>query len=166
MDQLLGFRSTATSFTRSCFALTHPPWSRHVPPLVPSRTATAEFWGPNSAKPVIRSAGWFRGTNHQTCHEHRTSCTSSTIRHVSHRSSNTPATQSTPPRPRASACPRCQPPRLVTWLLWSVIQDPALALHCYRSISTSPHDLHLCRRPPFLCSTPAHHKSTDMVAQA
>jgi hypothetical protein len=144
----------------------HPPRSCHVPPSVPSETTTAVFWGPNSAKPAIRSAGWFWGPNHQTYHEHRTSCTSSTIRHVSRQFSTTLATLSTPPCPRASARPRCQLPRLVTWLLWSVSQDPALALHRSWSISTSLHDLQLSRRPTFLCSTPAHHKSTDMVAQA
>jgi hypothetical protein len=35
-----------------------------------------------------------------------------------------------------------------------------------RFISTSPHDLHISRRPPTLCSTPGHYKSTDMGAQA
>jgi hypothetical protein len=85
-------------------------------------------------------------------------------RRVSRQSSTTPTTRSTPPCPRASACPRCQPPRLVTRLLRSVSQVPALALHRSRSISTSPHDLHLSHRPPSLCSTPAHHKPTDMVA--
>jgi hypothetical protein len=34
-----------------------------------------------------------------------------------------------------------------------------------RSIGTSLHDLHLRHRPPYLCSTLAHHKPTDMVAQ-
>ena len=104
--------------------------------------------------------------NHQTCREHRTSCTSSTTRRVSRQSSTTLATRSTPPRPCASACPKCQPPQLVTWLLWTVSQYPALALHRSWSISTSSHDLHLIRRPPSLCSTPAHHKPTDMVAHA
>jgi hypothetical protein len=66
----------------------------------------------------------------------------------------------------AQVCPRCQPPRLVTWLLWSDSQDPALALPRSWCISKSPHDLHLSHQPPFLCFSPAHHKSTDMVAQA
>jgi hypothetical protein len=63
-------------------------------------------------------------------------------------------------------CPRCQPPQLVTWLLRSVSQDLVLALHHSRSINTSPHGLHLSRRPLSLCSTPARHKPTDMVAQS
>jgi hypothetical protein len=52
-------------------------------------------------------------------------------------------------------CPMCQPPRLVTWLLWSLSQVPALILRCYRSIGTNMHDLHLRHGPPYLCSTPA-----------
>jgi hypothetical protein len=110
--------------------------SCHVPPPVPSRTASAESWGPNLAKPTIRSVGCFWGPNHQTCREHRSLCTSSTTRRVSRQSLTMSATRSTPPRPRARACPRCQPPRLVTRLLWSVSQDPTLALHRSRSIST------------------------------
>jgi hypothetical protein len=160
MDQLLSFRSDGNIIHTELLRLTHPPRSRSVPPPVPSGTATAEFWVPNSAKPGICSAGWFWGPNHQT------SCTSSTIRRVSRQSSTTLATRSTPPRPRTSVCLRCQPPRLVTWLLWTVSQDPALALHRFWSISMSPHDLYLSHRPPLLCSTPAHHKSTNMVAQA
>jgi hypothetical protein len=139
----------------------HAACHRRFPPEPP----LPSFEALNSAKPTIRSAGWFWGPNHQTCREHRTSCTSSTIRRMSRQSSTTPATRSTLPRPRTSACPRCQPPRLVTWLLWCVSQDPTLTLHHSRFISVSSHDLHLSRRPPFMCSTPAHHKSTDMVAQ-
>jgi hypothetical protein len=84
--------------------------------------------------------------------------------HVLCLSSTVPAIRSSLPRPRASVCPMCQPPRLVTRLLWSVSQDPVLVLHrsCY--ISTSRHDLHLSRRLPSLCSTPAHRKPTNMVA--
>jgi hypothetical protein len=44
--------------------------------------------------------------------------------------------------------------------------SPTLILHHSRSISTSPHDLHLSRRLSSVCSTPAHHKPTDMVAHA
>jgi hypothetical protein len=80
----------------------HPPRSCRVPPSIPSGTASAEFWGPNSAKPAIRSAGWFWDPNHQTCREHCTSCTSFTIRRVSRQSSTMPATRSTPPRLRTS----------------------------------------------------------------
>jgi hypothetical protein len=112
------------------------------------------------------SEGWRLRLRPNTWREHRTSCTSSMTRHVSRQSSTMPATRSTPARPRASACPRCHPPRLATRLLWSVSQDPTLALHRSRSISTSPHDLHLSHRPPSLCSTRAQHKPTDMVVQA
>jgi hypothetical protein len=62
-------------------------------------------------------------------------------------------------------CPRCQPPWLVTRRLWSLDQVPALVLHRSRSIDTNPHDLHLRRRSPYLCSTLARHKPTDIVAQ-
>jgi hypothetical protein len=65
---------------------------------------------------------------HNICREHRISCTSSTTRRVSRQSSTMPATWSTPSRPRASVCPRCQPPWLITLLLWSVSQDPTLTL--------------------------------------
>jgi hypothetical protein len=41
-------------FAQSCFALTHPSLWCHVSPPVPSRTTTTEFWGPNSAKLIIR----------------------------------------------------------------------------------------------------------------
>jgi hypothetical protein len=51
-----------THSTRSCFALTHPSRRRHVPPLVPSGTIAAEFWGSNLTKTAIHSAGWFLGS--------------------------------------------------------------------------------------------------------
>jgi hypothetical protein len=57
----------------------------------------------------------------------------------------------------ARVCPRCQPPWLVTQLLQSISHEPTLVLHCSRSISARPHDIHLNRRPPSMCSTPAHH---------
>jgi hypothetical protein len=153
MDQLLGFRSDGYTLHKKLFALTHPSVWCHVPPSIPIGTATAEFWGPNSAKPTIRSVGWFWGANHQTCREYCTACASSTTRRVSRQSSTVPATRSTPPC-HASSCPKCQPPRLVTRLLRSVSQDSMLVLHHSRSISTSPHDLHLNRRPSSVCSTP------------
>jgi hypothetical protein len=67
--------------------------------------------------------------------------------------------------PHASAYPRCQPPRLVTRLLRYLNQVPALVLRRSRSLDTNLHGLHLCRRPPSLCSTPTHHNLTDMVLQ-
>jgi hypothetical protein len=86
--------------------------------------------------------------------------------HVSRQSSTAPATRFSLPRPRVSACPRCQPPRLVTRLLWSINQDSTLVLHRSRSISASLHDLHLSRRLPSMCFTTAHHKPTDMVTHS
>jgi hypothetical protein len=83
--------------------------------------------------------------------------------HVSPQSSTTPATWFTLPHPHVTACPRWQPPRVINRLLRSIRQNLALVVHCSRSISTSPHDLHLSRRPSSLCSTPAHHKPSDMV---
>jgi hypothetical protein len=134
----------------------------HVPPQVPSRTATAEFWGPNSAKPTIHSAGWFWGSTNKP--SYRTACVFpmswTRVLPVLDCASNMAAL----PCPRVSACPRCHPPQQVTWLIRSVSQDPTLVLHRSRSISTSPHDRHLSRRPPSLCSTPTYHKPTDMVA--
>jgi hypothetical protein len=86
--------------------------------------------------------------------------------HVSHQFSTVPATRLTPPHPRTSACPRCQPLWLVTRLLWSVSQDSALFLHRSRYISTSPLHVHLICRPPFMCSTPTHHKLSHPVLRA
>jgi hypothetical protein len=85
---------------------------------------------------------------------------------VSRQSSIAPTTWTAPPHTCATACPRCQPPRLVTRLLRSIGQDLTFALHRSRSINKSPHDLQLSRRPPSPCSTPPHHKPIDMVAQA
>jgi hypothetical protein len=74
-------------------------------------------------------------------------------------------TRSAPPRPRASVCPKCQPPWLVTQLLQFLGEVPALVLHRFRSIGTNPRDLHPRRGPSSMCYTPAYHKPTDMVAQ-
>jgi hypothetical protein len=67
--------------------------------------------------------------------------------------------------PHAGACPKCQSPWPVTWLLWSLDQDPALVLRRSHPISLNPHNLHLRCRPPSLYCTPAHHKPRDLVAQ-
>ena len=37
---------------------------------------------------------------------------------------------------------------------WSLGPSPAFVLHCFQSLGKDPHDLHLCRRPPSLTSTP------------
>jgi hypothetical protein len=67
-----------------------------------------------SRKPIVHSAGWFWGPNHQTAvsiaPRARTSCPG----HVFRQSSTALSTRPALPRPRASAYPRCQPPRLVT----------------------------------------------------
>jgi hypothetical protein len=47
----------------------------------------------------------------------------------------------------------------------TLVPRSSLSARSSRSIGTSLHDLHLHHRPPYLCSTPAHHKPTDMVAQ-
>jgi hypothetical protein len=82
---------------------------------------------------------------------------------LSRQSSTVPATRSALPHVHACVCPRCQPLWLVTQLLWFLGQVPAFVLRRSRSIDTNPFDLH--RRPLYLCSTPANHKSRDMVAQ-
>jgi hypothetical protein len=71
MDQILGFLSDDHVLHTVLLRLDAPPWSRHVPQPVTSRTAAAEFWGPNSAKPANRSAGWFWGPNQQTYCEYK-----------------------------------------------------------------------------------------------
>jgi hypothetical protein len=153
---------TATCSTWSCFASMHPSRLCHVSSSFPGNR-TVEFWCPNSAKPTIRSAWWFWGSTTKplwvaycirvphvldmcpispwTCWQH------DLLQHEDD-----------------SACPWCQPPRLVTRLLWSLGQVPALILHRSQPIGTNPHDLHICRRPPSLCSIPAHHKPRDVVA--
>jgi hypothetical protein len=85
--------------------------------------------------------------------------------HVSRQSSTASVTQSTLPHPRASVWPNCQPPQLNTRLLRSLSQVPVLILRHSRSISTNLYDLHFCHLPPYICSTPAHHKPTFMVSQ-
>jgi hypothetical protein len=139
-------------------------------PFAISPCATSDFHQ-NSHRRVLRpklsktsSKVVFR-LNHETVVSSAPLTRPPCLGHVSHQSSTTPTTRSALPRPRSSVCPRCQPLRLVTWLLRSVDQLPALVLRRSRSIGTNPHDLHLCLRPPSLCSTPTHHKPTDMVAQ-
>jgi hypothetical protein len=78
-------------------------------------------------------------------YEYCTAHTSPTSWTRFHQSSTAPATRPTLPCPRASACPRCQPPWLITQLLRSVSQNLAFVLHRSWSISTSTHDLHLTR---------------------
>jgi hypothetical protein len=90
--------------------------------------------------------------------KYHTVCVSPRPIHVSHQSMTAPTTRPAQPCPLAIACPRCHPPWLVTKLPRSISQDPAFALHRSQSISTSPHDLHISRRPLSSCSTPAHHK--------
>jgi hypothetical protein len=133
--------------TRSCFALTHPPWSRYMLPPSSNETATARFWAKPSWKPTVHSVGWFWGSTTKTAVSITPRARPPCPRHVSHQPLAAPTTWPAPPHPRASVCPRCQPPRLVTRLLWSVSQDPTLVLHHSQSMSMIPHDLHLGRRP-------------------
>jgi hypothetical protein len=151
MDQLLGFWSNGH--------MLHTKLLRLDAPFVVMPRVVAEFWGPNSAKPVIYSTGWFLGPYHQT----RVSTAPRARR-------PRPDACSTSPRPHRQHGPlhhvltRVRVPR-VSYYGWSVSQDTTLALHRSRSISTSPHN-HLSHWSSSLCSTPAHHKPTDMVAQA
>jgi hypothetical protein len=55
------------------------------------------------------------------------------------------------------------PSQLVTWLLQSINQDLALVLHCSFFIGMNSYDLYLHRRPLPSDSTPAHHKTIDML---
>jgi hypothetical protein len=129
MDQLLGFRFDGHAlhtkllrldapFTVMPRATTDYQWNRHCQVLRPKLSKTA-----------IRSVGWFRIPNHQTTVSIAPRGHPPRPGHVSCQSSTTPATWPAPSCPRASACPRCQPPRLVTWLLRSVRQNPTLILH-------------------------------------
>jgi hypothetical protein len=100
MDQLLGFRSDGHVLHMELLRLDAP--STIMPRAATDSLWNRQFWGPNLAKPAIRSAGWFWDPNHHTCCEQRTSCTSFTIRRVSRQASTMPATRSTPPCPRTS----------------------------------------------------------------
>jgi hypothetical protein len=119
------------------------------------------FWGPNSAKPV---AGWFWGSTTETVlssaphalpHPGPMSCQSSTVL----------ATWSALPCSCICACHRYQPLWLVTRLLWSLGQLPALVHLRSRSIGTNSHALHIRHQPPYLCSILTHHKPRDIIAQ-
>jgi hypothetical protein len=135
----------ATCSTRSCLALMHISRWHHVPPLIPVGTTTA-----------VHSAGWFFEVQPPNQREYRTTCASPTSWTRVPQPSTTMAIEPALP---------CQSPRLVTQWLWSLSQVPAIVLYCSRSIGTNPHDFHLRCRPTSQCSTPAHHKLSDMVAQ-
>jgi hypothetical protein len=105
--------------TWSCFALTHPSQWRHMPPPIPGGTTTTEFWAKPNQKPIVCSARWSFEVQPPNHLEYRTTCAPPHPRHVSCQSSTTPTTWPALPRPHANACPRCQPPHLVTWRLWS-----------------------------------------------
>jgi hypothetical protein len=114
MDQLLCFRSDGHPLHMKLLHL-------DAPFAVMPRATTDSHWlqhcrvlRPNSAKPTICKLGGFDA---QTVVSHRDR-RPTRPRHVSHQSSTTPAIQPAPPCPRASACPRCQPPRLVSG--WSL----------------------------------------------
>ena len=67
-------------------------------------------------------------------------------------------------------CPWCQPPWLVTCLLWSISEDITLVYHHSWSINTSLHDLHLYRdhRPcaPHLHTTNDRHGCTYIISHS
>jgi hypothetical protein len=111
--------------------------------------------------PSILTLGGFLRINHQTTMSIAPHVFLSCLGHVPHQSSTTPATRSALPHPRASACPKYQPPQLVILRLWSLGQVSVPVLHHSRSISMNPHDLR--RQPPSLCSTPTHHKANDIT---
>jgi hypothetical protein len=163
MDQFLGFRSDDHTLHKSCFALAHLSLWCHVSLPIPTGTAAVEFWGPNSVKPAIRSVEWFWGSNHQTVVSIASRARSPRPGHVSHQSSTAPATRLAPPSPCAS----------VSQVSATTASHPANSVcqprhnTCPSPLSFHQHELaclHLSRRPPSLCSTPAHHKSTYMVA--
>ena len=115
MDQLLGFWSNGH--------VLHTKLLRLDAPFVVMPRVVAEFWGPNSAKPVIYSTGWFLGPYHQT----RVSTAPRARR-------PRPDACSTSPRPHRQHGPlhhvltRVRVPR-VSYYGWSVSQDTTLALH-------------------------------------
>jgi hypothetical protein len=98
--------------------------SHHMLPLEPPSPSFEDQTQQNSS--TIAQGGF---EAQPTKPSYRTTCASSMTRHVSHQSFTMQATRSSPPCPHVSACPSCQPPLLVTRLLRSISQDPALVLH-------------------------------------
>jgi hypothetical protein len=117
----------ATRSTKRCFAWTH---------LHDDATCRLQFspepappsWGPNSANLPSETLVVFLRLNYQTAASSTLHVHPPRPRHVSRQSSIAPTTRSAPPRHRVSAYPMCQPPRLVTWRLWSLGQVLTLVL--------------------------------------
>jgi hypothetical protein len=162
MDQLLRFWSDGHTLYTKLLRL-------HAPSVMTSRDAPDSLW--NRHRRVLRpklskTSSWVvLRLNHEIAASSAPHACSPLPGHVSHQSSTKSVTRYALPRPRTSSCPRCQPPWLVTRLFRSLGQVLALVLHHSQSIGTNPHDLHLHRWPPYMCSTPAHHKPRDMVRQ-
>jgi hypothetical protein len=165
MDQLLEYSSDGHTLHTELLRLDAP--SVITPHATSSSRQNRHHWvlRPNPVEnPPSVALGVFLRLNHQTNVSIAPCAHPPRPEHMSCHFSTMLATRPAPPCPDTSACPRCQPPWLVTQRLRSLSHILALVLHHCRSINTNPHDLHLRHRPPYLCFTLAHDKLTDMVA--
>jgi hypothetical protein len=151
----------ATRSTWSCFASTHPSRWCHVSSQVPVETTPLSFEAQTQWNPPFVALGGFEAQPPWVAYLIASPMSYTRVLPVHDCVSNMILST----RPHVGMCPRCQPSRLVTWILWSLGQVLALVLRHSRSIDTNQHDLHLFRRPSSLCSTPTHHKPRDIVAQ-
>jgi hypothetical protein len=124
MDQLLKFLSDSHMVHTKLLRL-------DAPSVMTPHAAFDSCWKchrrvlwPNSVEntPSVTLGGFSR-INQQTTVSIAPRARPSRPRHVS-----APATPPAPSHPRSSACPRCQPPRLVTQRLESLSQVPTLVL--------------------------------------
>jgi hypothetical protein len=144
MDQLLGFWSYGHTIHMKLIPLDAT--FIVMPHAATSSSRNRHCWvlRPNSVEnPPFVAQGGFSRFNLQTIMSIASRARPPRPRHVSCQFSTASATWPALPCPRASACPRCQSPWLVTGRLRSLTQVPALVLHPSWSIGTNPHDLHL-----------------------
>jgi hypothetical protein len=145
MNKLLGFRSKGHALHTKLLRLDTP---FVVMPRVTTgslRNRRTEFWGPNSSKPVIRSAWWFWGPNHHV------------VSIAPRKRPPTSWTRVPPVLDRASNVARSATSsrEFVSQVSETTAGHPSAPVRQPRHntrlsllpVSTSPHDLHLSRRP-------------------
>jgi hypothetical protein len=119
MDQLLGFGSDGHMLFTKLLRLKAPFTMMPRVAFDSRQNRTAEFWGLNPMKPAPYSVGWFWGSTTET-----------SMGSVPHTCPHVLDTCPVDPRPcrlhnshlhvhTLVSVSRCQPPRLVTQLLWS-----------------------------------------------
>jgi hypothetical protein len=130
MDQLLGYWSYSHTLHTKLLCLGAPSvMMPHVTFDSHRKRPRPDFKAKPGRKHAIPSVGWVWGSTTKIVVSIATRVHPPRPGHVSRQSSTTLATQPALPRPRVSACPRCQPLWLVTRWLWSLSQVPTLVLH-------------------------------------